>query len=142
MSLTDVEQQFLARQALGHLATVGADGGPQVKPLGFTYNRTLGTIDIAGFNMTSSAKYRNVQTNPRVALVVDEVTEPTMEGAHFLEIRGIAEVVTDAVPSDGHLASEIIRIHPRRVIGFNVDQANPGFQARDIVSANDRSDVA
>jgi len=35
-----------------------------VKPLGFTYNAALGTIDIAGFNMSRSAKYRNIQANP------------------------------------------------------------------------------
>jgi pyridoxamine 5'-phosphate oxidase family protein len=103
-----------------------------VKPLGFTYNGALGTIDIAGFNMSRSAKYRNIAANPRVAFVVDEVTEQSMEGAHFLEIRGIAEAVTDTVPADAHLAPEIIRIHPRRVIAFNVDPEHPGLQSRDL----------
>ena len=94
MTLTDAEVTFLNRQPRGHLATVGPGGTPQVKPLGFTYNATLGTIDIAGFNMGGSAKYRNVQTNPKVAFVVDEVTEASIEGAHFLEIRGVAETAT------------------------------------------------
>jgi pyridoxamine 5'-phosphate oxidase family protein len=132
MNFTQAEQQFLARQPRGHLATVGPDGMPQVKPLGFTYNATLGTLDIAGFNMGRSAKYRNIQANPHVAFVVDEVTEASMEGAHFLEIRGTAEAVTGTAPVDGHLAAEIIRIHPERVIAFNVDPAQPGLQARDI----------
>ena len=35
----------------------------------------------------------------------------------------------------GHLAAEIIRIHPRRVIAFNVDPAHPGFAARDVKPA-------
>ncbi len=56
MTLTSAEQRFLARQPRGHLATVGPDGSPQVKPLGFTYNAALGTIDIAGMNMAGSAK--------------------------------------------------------------------------------------
>ena len=98
MTLTDVEQRFLARQPRGHLATIGPDGTPQVKPLGFTYNAALGTIDIAGFNMARSAKYRNIQVNPRVAFVVDEVTEASMEGAHFLEIRGTAEAAPVPAP--------------------------------------------
>src|ERR1700676_1004446 len=108
MTLTDAERRFLTRQPRGHLSTIGPDGSPQVKPLGFTYNGALGTIDIAGFNMGRSAKYRNIGANPRVAFVVDEVTEASMEGAHFLEIRGIAEAVTGAVSSDAHLAPEII----------------------------------
>jgi pyridoxamine 5'-phosphate oxidase family protein len=132
MTLTDAEQRFLTRQTRGHLSTIGPDGSPQVKPLGFAYNTALSTIDIAGFNMGRSAKYRNIGSNPLVAFVVDEVTADTMEGAHFLEIRGVAEAVPDAVPGDGHLGAEIIRIHPRRVIAFNVDPEHPGLQTRDV----------
>jgi pyridoxamine 5'-phosphate oxidase family protein len=141
MTFTDAEQQFLGRQAHGHLATIAPDGRPQVKPLGFTYNASLGTIDIAGYRMASSAKYRNVRFNPHVAFVVNEVTAPTMEGAHFLEIRGNAEAAVGAHDASGHLAPEIIRIHPRRVISFNVDPARPGFAARDITPA-DSTEVA
>ena len=83
MTFTDAEQRFLSRQTHGHLATTGPDGIPQVKPLGFSYNASLGTIDITGWNMAKSAKYRNVRSNPHVAFVVDEVTAPTMEGAHL-----------------------------------------------------------
>ncbi len=141
MTFTDAEQRFLARQGRGHLATIGPDGIPQVKPLGFTYNDALGTIDIAGYNMAGSAKYRNVRSNPHVAFVVDEVTAPTMEGAHFLEVRGNAETAVGAHDPGGHLAPEIIRIHPRRVISFNVDPDRPGFAARDITPAG-RTEVA
>jgi pyridoxamine 5'-phosphate oxidase family protein len=142
MILTDAEQRFLARQPLGHLATIGPDGMPQVKPLGFTWNAALGTIDIAGFNMGASAKYRNVQANPRVALVVDEVTEASFEGTHFLEIRGVAETVTGPASADGHLAAEIIRVHPRRVIAYNVDPGQPGLQSRDVAAGDSQPNVA
>ena len=134
MTLTDAEQRFLARQPRGHLATIGPDGTPQVKPLGFSYNAALGTIDIAGFNMARSAKYRNIQANPRVAFVVDEVTEASMEGAHFLEIRGTAEAVLSPATAEGHLATEIIRIHPRRVIAYNADPGQPGLQTRTVAA--------
>jgi pyridoxamine 5'-phosphate oxidase family protein len=132
MTFTSAEVRFLARQTRGHLATLGPKETPQVKPLGFSYNATLGTIDITGFNMSRSAKYRNVQVNPIVAFVVDEVTEESMEGAHFLEIRGVAETTTGSHDLQGHLAREIIRIYPRRIISFNVDPENPGFQARNV----------
>ena len=141
MILTDAERRFLANQPRGHLATIGPDGTPQVKPLGFTYNAALGTIDIAGFNMGASAKYHNVQANPNVAFVVDEVTEESMEGAHFLEIRGDAETSVGTHDLQGHLAPEIIRIRPRRVISFNVDPDRPGFATRDIGPV-DRTEVA
>ena len=132
MNFTDAEQRFMARLGRGHLATIAPDGRPQVKPLGFTCNAATGTIDIAGMNMGASAKYRNVQGNRHVAFVVDEVTAPTYEGAHFLEIRGEAETAVGPDDPTGHLAREIIRIRPRRVISFNVDPAHPGFAARDV----------
>jgi pyridoxamine 5'-phosphate oxidase family protein len=132
MTFSDPEVRFLTRQPRGHLATLGPNGLPQVKPLGFTYNPTLGTIDIAGFNMGASAKYRNVQANPSVAFVVDEVTEDSMEGAHFLEVRGLAETTVGNHDPQGYLAPEIIRIHPRRILSFNVDPGRPGFAARDV----------
>jgi pyridoxamine 5'-phosphate oxidase family protein len=139
--LTDAEQRFLARQRRGHLSTIGPDGTPQVKPLGFTWNADLGTIDIGGYNMGGSAKYRNIQSNPRVAFVVDEVTEASMEGAHFLEIRGVAEAVAGGASADGHLADEIIRIHPRRVVAYNVDPEQLGLHTRNAGSAN-RADAS
>jgi pyridoxamine 5'-phosphate oxidase family protein len=142
MTFTPAEVRFLTRQPRGHLATLGPKGTPQIKPLGFTYNPTLGTIDITGFNMSHSAKYHNVQIRPSVAFVVDEVTEATMEGAHFLEIRGVAETAIGTHDPQGHLAPEIIRIHPRRVVSFNVDPDHPGFQARNVVPEDPASEVA
>jgi pyridoxamine 5'-phosphate oxidase family protein len=142
MTFSDAEVRFLSRQPRGHLATVGPGGNPQIKPLGFAYNPTLGTIDITGFNMSGSAKYRNVQGNPNVAFVVDEVTEQSMEGAHFLEIRGVAETAVGTHDLQGHLGPEIIRIHPRRILSFNVDPDHPGFAARDVTPADAGNRVA
>jgi pyridoxamine 5'-phosphate oxidase family protein len=138
MALTEAERRFLAGQQHGRLATIAPDGTPQVKPVGFSYNPDLGTIDIAGFNMARSAKFRNVQSNPNVAFVADDVPAPDggAAGVRFLEIRGVAETVA-APPgpgqpaTDGHLAPEIIRIHPRRVLAFNVDPDRPGLHTRD-----------
>jgi len=36
------------------------------------------------------------------------------------------------VAADAHLAREMIRIHPRRVIAFNVDPEQPGLQTRQV----------
>jgi pyridoxamine 5'-phosphate oxidase family protein len=134
MTLTEAEQRFLSAQRRGRLATIAADGTPQVKPVGFSYNQELGTIDIAGMNMARSAKYKNVSANPNVAFVADDVPAPEdgAAGVRFLEIRGAAETATAAPGSDAHLAAEIIRIRPRRVLAFNVDPRQPGLQARDI----------
>jgi pyridoxamine 5'-phosphate oxidase family protein len=137
MTLTEAEQRFLSSQRHGRLATIAPDGTPQVKPVGFSYNAELGTIDITGFNMAGSAKYRNIKTNPDVAFVADDVPAPQegAAGVRFLEIRGAAEPVVVPSVADGHLAAQIIRIRPRRVIGFNIDPSRPGLQARDTGAA-------
>ena len=132
MALTATEEAFLAGHRLGRLATIGPGGGPQVKPVGFAYNRELGTIDISGFNMAQSAKYRNVQRHPEVAFVVDTGAGAGFTDVHFLEIRGVAEAVAGQLPSFPDAAVEIIRIHPRRVIGFNIDPERPGLSIRDV----------
>jgi pyridoxamine 5'-phosphate oxidase family protein len=132
MNLTEAEQDFLKSQRTGTLATVARNGAPQVKPVGFGYNAELGTIDISGMNMAGSAKYKNVQANPLVAFVANDAPAPEKgaDGMRFLEIRGTAETVADAVDdATGHLAPEIIRIHPRRVLSYNVD--GPGLRVRD-----------
>jgi pyridoxamine 5'-phosphate oxidase family protein len=139
MTLTEAEQRFLAAQRHGRLATIARDGSPQVKPVGFSYNPQLGTIDIAGMNMALSAKYKNIQANPNVAFVADDVPSPEAgaEGVRFLEIRGTAETVTAPAGAGqpdktGHLAPEIIRIHPRRVLAYNINPDRSGLLARDI----------
>lgn len=134
MTLTEEEQRFLAGLRHGRLATIAPDGTPQVKPVGFSYNAALGTIDISGFNMAGSAKYKNVQANPNVAFVADDVPAPQdgAAGVRFLEIRGAAEQALAEPGADGHLAAEIIRIRPRRVLAFNVDPGRPGLDSRDV----------
>ena len=119
MIFTDDESAYLDSQTLGRLATVQPDGTPQVSPVGFTYNRALDTIDIAGYSMSTSQKFRNVTHEPRVALVVDDVASVRPWRVRFLEIRGVAETVLDPSPAPGADAS-LIRIRPRRIIGFGL----------------------
>lgn len=131
MTLTDAEQAYLGSQITVSLATIGPDGGPQVKPVGCRYNGETGTVDIYGFNMASTAKYRNVQRNNLVALSVDDVQGKLPEGARFLEIRGTAETTTGKQPWDG-TPGDIIRVHPKRVLSGNVEPGKTGLQARNI----------
>jgi pyridoxamine 5'-phosphate oxidase family protein len=132
MSLTNVEQTYLAGQPLGRLATLAPDGTPQVKPVGFAYNADLGTIDVTGFELGRSAKFRNVRARPEVAFVVDDVVGAGAAGTRFLEVRGIAEAGAWDAPANSHLSAEVIRIHPRRVLGWNIDPDRPGLSVRDV----------
>jgi pyridoxamine 5'-phosphate oxidase family protein len=135
MTLNATEVAYLASQHHGRLATVAPDGTPQVKPVGFRYNSELASIDIAGFNMESSAKFRNVQANPDVAFVVDDVIGEGASGVRFLEIRGRAETVAGPNPPSPGLSPEIIRIYPRRVVSWNINPDKPGPGARNVAES-------
>jgi pyridoxamine 5'-phosphate oxidase family protein len=113
---TQPELDYLAGQRLGRLATIQPDGTLQVNPVGFSHNPVTRTIDIGGYNMAASRKFRNVVANGRAAFVVDDVPSVDPWRVRCLEIRGRAEPV---VPPDG--GGAIIRIHPRRIISFGID---------------------
>jgi pyridoxamine 5'-phosphate oxidase family protein len=124
MTFKPHEIEFLRGTALGRLATIQPNGTLQNSPVGFAYNETLGTIDIFGFHMSKSQKYRNVAGNPTVAFVVDDIVSTDPWRVRSLEIRGTAEQA-DAPPPQGAAGDEldkaIIRITPRRIISFGID---------------------
>ncbi len=119
--LTEAHVAYLATQRLGRLATVDRDGRPQNNPVGFRYNAQLGTIDIGGLDMGRSRKFRNLATNPNVAFVVDDIASLRPWRVRCVEVRGTAEALVDQTPHGPHFSAEIIRIHPRRVISFGLD---------------------
>jgi pyridoxamine 5'-phosphate oxidase family protein len=112
---TESEIAYLASQRLGRFATVQDSGVLQVSPVGFAYNPTTETIDISGFNLTKSQKFRNVARNGRAAFVVDDLVSVEPWRVRCLEIRGRAEAITDA-------STPLIRLHAHRVIAFGIDE--------------------
>jgi pyridoxamine 5'-phosphate oxidase family protein len=127
MPFSNAELAYLATQRLGRLATMQPGGTLQVSPVGFRYNPETGTIDIGGFNMAASRKFRNVADNGRVAFVVDDIASVDPWRVRCLEIRGHAEAI--AAPSDSMAPVDgaIIRVHPDRVISFGL--AGPDQEA-------------
>jgi PPOX class F420-dependent enzyme/OxyR family protein/uncharacterized protein (TIGR02246 family) len=132
--LEDIFVQYLMSHASGRLATVAPDGTPQNKPVGYRYNAELGTIDIGGFNMATSAKYRNIRTNPAVSFVVDDSIGEGASGMRFVEVRGQAEQASGTPPAAAE-SQDLIRIHPRRVVSWNIADGAPAFAAQDLDAA-------
>jgi pyridoxamine 5'-phosphate oxidase family protein len=138
MTFTETEHQYLVARALGRLATIGPTGAPQNHPVAFHVNSENGTIDIGGPDLSSSRKYRNVQADPRVSLVVDDVAPqpvgPGGQRGRGLEIRGTVEIVHLERPLIDGFTNDALRIHPRRVLAWNVEA--PGSNNRDVLSRN------
>ena len=116
---SDTELAYLAEPRLGRLATIGPDGLPHIVPLGWSYNPALDTIDIGGRDFARTKKFRNVQANPKAALVIDDVVPPWQPRA--VMVRGSAEALQDAASADGERLGPIIRIHPTEVISWGLD---------------------
>src|SRR6201998_2976386 len=92
MSFKTHEIEFMEAADLPRLATIQPDGTLQNNPVGFTYNEDLGTVDIYGYRMSKSRKFRNVASNNTVALVIDDIVSRDPWRVRCLEIRGTAEL--------------------------------------------------
>lgn len=132
MTFTEGEVAYIDSQRLGRLATIAPSGDPQVNPVSCYYNPTTGTIDIGGHNMAASRKYRNVQRNPRVAVVIDDMSPGSPPRIRCLEIRGHAEAIPDPEDTTARAGGAVIRIHPRRVISWGIDPAGLALGSRDV----------
>lgn len=128
MSFKPYEIEFLNARDLGRLATIQPNGALQNSPVGYRFNEDLGTIDIYGYNMSKSQKFRNLQSNNTVALVVDDIVSRDPWRVRCLEIRGTAEqaLVSEAPLEDNGDAIDtaIIRVTPRRIISFGIDDSD------------------
>jgi pyridoxamine 5'-phosphate oxidase family protein len=119
---TDEELAYLESQPIGRLATIQPDGTLQNNPVGFGVNQELGTIDIGGYNMARSRKFRNVAANGRAGFVVDDVYSTDPWRVRLLEVRGHAEALTEpADASDQMGGSPIIRVHPTRILSIGLE---------------------
>jgi pyridoxamine 5'-phosphate oxidase family protein len=118
-TFSEAELAYLRTQRLARLATVGPDGAPQVRPVGFRVDDATGDVVIAGFSMATSQKYRNVRREPRVSLVVDDIASVRPWRVRGVEVRGRAQ----AVPGPGGPDTAVIRITPDRVRSWGLDAA-------------------
>jgi pyridoxamine 5'-phosphate oxidase family protein len=117
---SEAEREYLDSQRLGRLATVDDRGRPQNNPVGF-FVREDGTLDIGGYAMGTTRKWRNIGGNPEAAIVVDDIASVQPWKVRGIEIRGTAEQVTGPHEYGSVLSEELIRIHPRSIRSWGLD---------------------
>jgi pyridoxamine 5'-phosphate oxidase family protein len=108
------------------------DGKPQVRPTSYRYNAEHGSIDVGGYRMKDTQKYRNVAAGSWAALVIDEIVSYQPWEVKGIEVRGDAEVLGGQEPYLPGFTGDIVRIHPRRVLSWSVDPDHQGVFARDV----------
>ena len=121
---TSEEINYMQSQRLARIATVGTNGQPHVVPVGFRYNPNTDTIDIGGHNFAQRKKWRDVQQNPRVAVVIDDVVSVQPWTVRGIEIRGEAEMLMAGGETVVRgFDSAMFRITPKRIVSWGINPA-------------------
>lgn len=111
---TEAELRYLAGgRQLGRLATVGADGTPHVVPVAWIYNAARDTIDVGGYELEASKKFRDIARSGRAAIVIDDLRSTDPWRPRAIEVRGRAEAIAMPTP--------LIRIHPERIVSWGLE---------------------
>jgi pyridoxamine 5'-phosphate oxidase family protein len=130
ITFTNAEREYVQSQPLGRLATVDTNGAPQNNPVGVFLDEETGEIVIGGGAMGASRKFRNVQANPHVALVIDDIVSMDPWTVRGLEIRGTAVALSDVDPPGPFMSRQVIRITPTWVAAWGLDPRVQGRQSR------------
>jgi pyridoxamine 5'-phosphate oxidase family protein len=116
------EITYLESQRLARLATAGRDCQPHVVPLAFRYNPETDTIDVGGHDFARRKKYRDVQHNPRVAIVIDDLASIDPWRPRMIEVRGEAEILPTGGETVGRgFDPPMFRIRPKRIISIGIE---------------------
>src|ERR671914_1152241 len=124
------ETEYLTSQRLARIATASSKQGiiqPDVVPVGFDFDGEY--FYVSGMNLFKSTKYKNVQKNPGVALVVDDLKSVNPWEPRGIRIYGIADIVTRQdgyMQQTDHPSATYIRIKPLKKWSWGIDA--PVFQ--------------
>ena len=117
-AFTVAELDYLASQPLMRFASASASGRPDVAPVVFEIDGD--DVLTAGFDITHTVRYKNIQSNPRVSVVVDDLASVNPWSPRGIKIIGTA--VIEEV--DG---SPRFRISPEVIISWALNDTTPGI---------------
>jgi pyridoxamine 5'-phosphate oxidase family protein len=98
---------------LARIATVGKDGTPHVTPVGWSLDEQDRVVEVGGFDLEQTKKFRDVERTGRAAIVIDDLASTSPWKPRGIEVRGRAEALRSPRP--------LIRIHPERIISWGLE---------------------
>ncbi|MEI6364019.1 MAG: PPOX class F420-dependent oxidoreductase [Actinomycetes bacterium] len=116
-AFTDAEIEYLSTQSLMRFATASPDGSPDVAPV--VFRREGDDIVTAGFDITRTVRYRNIQRNPRACVVIDDLATTDPWSPRGVKIIGAASIEEPA-------GAPCFRIAPRVIISWGINDPKPG----------------
>jgi pyridoxamine 5'-phosphate oxidase family protein len=99
-------------------ASASPSGRPDVAPVVFQLDGD--DIVTAGFDITHTVRFRNIQANPRVSVVVDDLASVDPWSPRGVKVIGTAVIES----GDG---SPRFRISPEVVISWAINDPSPGI---------------
>lgn len=129
-AFTEKEIQYLRGQRLGRMATVGSDGAPHVVPVGFRLAADGESIEIGGHGLSRSKKWRDLHSNPRIAIVVDDLVTMNPWTPRGIEVRGRGELQEEGGSEKfggGGWDNVWIRVLPERIVSWGIE--GPSFSS-------------
>ena len=115
---TQSEIEYLASQPLMRFASASLSGRPDVAPVVFQLDGD--DIVTGGFDITSTVRYRNIQSNPRVSVVIDDLATRDPWSPRGIKVTGTATIEVE----DG---SPRFRISPEVIISWAINDTTPGI---------------
>jgi pyridoxamine 5'-phosphate oxidase family protein len=117
-AFTLAERLYLQSQPLMRFASASLNGRPDVAPVVFEIDGD--DILTAGFDITHTVRYRNIQSNPRVSVVVDDLASVDPWSPRGIKIIGTAVIEEDK-------GSPRFRISPSVIISWAINETTPGI---------------
>lgn len=117
-AFTPAEIAYLRSQPLMRFASASPDGRPDVAPVVFEVDGD--DIVTGGFDIAHTVRFRNIQSNPRVSVVVDDLASMNPWSP-----RGIKVIGTAVVEHAGD--SQRFRISPSVIISWAINDTTPGI---------------
>ncbi len=117
-TFTEAELAYLQSQPLMRFATASPTGKPDVAPVIFEVDGD--DIITAGFDITHTARYRNIQKNPQATLVIDDLATIDPWSPRGIKILGTASIEEVG-------GSPRFRITPKVIISWAINDTTPGI---------------
>jgi len=117
ISFTDEEADFIAQSKLARIATSSSENQPHVVPVAFEFDGEH--FYFSGWNLEKSLKFRNIKTNGKVALVIDDLVSVKPWLPRGIEIRG------SAIAEDSEKGT-YVKVTPKRKISWGLIPARRG----------------
>ena len=114
---SEKEIAYLRSQRLARIATVSGGLQPDVAPVGFDFDGEY--FYVGGLDLARTLKYRNIQDNSKVALVIDDFESVSPWLPRGIKIHGSADLAT----RQGYVgAGTYIRVRPELKWSWGIEE--------------------